>query len=156
MKPNDPILAGLLAIVMALVLCVNFVMAGPTAEMVKEVVDYYYTGQKEGPVLTEVKLCTSVKDLECVDSIDTGSVPLGKPIKVWMRFLVPKGSTYDDILVEYKYENTPWRVLPHKIESSIRYRLVDTYTLEKPGNWTVSVKRGASVLKSVNLIVPPK
>ena len=153
MKPNDPILAGLLAIVMALVLCVNFVMAGPTAEMVKEVVDYYYSGQDEGPILTEVKLCTTVTDLECVDSVDPGSVPMGKPIKVWMRFLVPKSSTYDDIFVEYSYENTPWRMLPHKIESSIRYRLVDTYVLEKPGNWTVNIKRGSDVLKSIPLKV---
>ena len=155
MKPNDPILAGLLAMVMALVLSVNFVMAGPTAEMVKEVVDYYYTGQDGGPILTEVKLCTTLAELECVDSIDPEAVPVGKPIKVWMRFLVPKGSSHDDIIVEYSYENTPWRMLPHKIEGSIRYRLVDTYVLEKPGNWTINIKRGTDVMKSINLVVTP-
>ena len=27
--------------------------AAPTAKMIKEVVDYYYSGQSEGPILTE-------------------------------------------------------------------------------------------------------
>lgn len=156
MKLNETMLAIVIAVVVALTLCANFVMAGPTAEMVKEVIDYYYTGQEEGPILTDVKLCSAIADKECEGSIDPNAVPLGEPVKVWMRFLVPKGSVYDDILVEYSYESTPWRVLPHKIEGAIRYRLVDTYAMQKPGNWTINIKRGAETLKSFNVTVPAK
>ena len=65
MKLNETMLAIVIAVVVALTLCANFVMAGPTAEMVKEVIDYYYTGQEEGPILTDVKLCSAIADKEC-------------------------------------------------------------------------------------------
>ena len=149
MKRNEKWSTSFIVAVVGLTLWANYVMAGPTAEMVKEVIDYYYTGQAEGPILTDVKLCTTIADKECEDSIDPNSVPIGQPVKVWMRFLVPKGSSYDDILVEYNYNNTAWRVLPHRIEGAIRYRLVDTYAMQKPGAWTINIKRGSETLKSI-------
>jgi hypothetical protein len=67
--------------------------AAPTAKMIKEVVDYYYNGQKEGPILTEAKLCKAVKNFECTETLDPNNVTKGETINVWMRFLVPKGVT---------------------------------------------------------------
>ncbi|MEJ2365462.1 MAG: hypothetical protein P8017_12440 [Deltaproteobacteria bacterium] len=128
-------------------------MAVPAADTVKEVIDYYYHGQEQGPILAEAKICKTVEALECVEGIDPGSFPMGETIKVWMQFLVPKGATYDDILVEYRYEGTPWRVQPHKVESSIRYRVVDSFKLDKSGNWTITIKKGPSTLKSFNVKV---
>lgn len=49
MKLNETMQAMVIAVVVALTLCANFVMAGPTAEMVKEVIDYYYGGEKKVP-----------------------------------------------------------------------------------------------------------
>jgi len=127
--------------------------AAPTAKVVKEVVDYYYTGQKEGPILTEAKLCQGIKDLECSEIANAGSLKKGETIYVWMQFFVPKGASYDDILVEYKHEGIPWRLMPHKIEGSIRYRLVDKFSLDKPGNWTITVKRGINKLSDFKVKV---
>jgi len=125
--------------------------AAPTAKMTKEVVDYYYNGQKEGPVLTEAKLCKGVKNFECTEPLDSNKVTKGETINVWMRFLVPKGVSYDDILVEYKHEGIPRRLTPHKIESSIRYRLVDKN--DKAGNWTITVKKGITKLREFKVMV---
>jgi len=129
-------------------------MAIPTSEMAKEVVDYYYYGQEQGPILTEAKLCKTVEALECVEELKLDSVLLGETVKVWMRFLVPKDATYDDIFVEYRYENMPWRIVPHKIVGSVRYRVVDQFKLSKPGKWTITIKKGISKLEefTVNVV----
>ena len=137
----------LLAVVLGLLLLIGTgAAAAPTAKVVKEVVAYYYNGQKEGPILTEAKLCQSVKDLECTELSSPNSISKGETLSVWMQFFVPKGASYDDIMVEYKHEGIPWRLTPHKIEGSIRYRLVDKSKLDKPGNWTITVKRGINKL----------
>jgi hypothetical protein len=135
-----------------MLLCTN-AMAVPTAEMVKQVIDYYYYGQDQGPILAEAKLCKTVEALECVEQIEAGSFPLGETVKVWMRFLVPQGATYDDILVEYKYEGTPWRVQPHKVEGSIRYRVIDSFKLNKAGNWSISIRKGPHTLQTFDVKV---
>ena len=131
----------------------NAAMAAPTAKMVKEVVDYYYNGQKEGPILTEAKLCKGIKNVECTETLESNKVKKGDAINVWMRFLVPKGVSFDDILVEYKHEGIPRRLTPHKIESSIRYRLVDKNSVDKAGNWTITVKKGITKLKEFKIVV---
>lgn len=144
----------LLAVSLGLLLVLNTAaVAAPTAKMTKEVVDYYYNGQKEGPILTEAKLCKEIKNFECTEIINPNSVTKGETINVWMRFFVPKGTSYDDILVEYKHEGIPRRLTPHKIESSIRYRLVDKNSVDKPGNWTITVKKGITKLREFKIKV---
>ena len=127
--------------------------AAPTAKMVSEVVDYFYSGQKEGPILTEVKLCKGVKDYECTETLNSENLTKGQTVNVWMQFFVPKGASYDDIVVEYKHEGVPRRLTPHKIEGSIRYRLVDKSSLDKPGNWTITIKKGVTDLKEIKVKV---
>ena len=144
----------LLAVSLGLLLVLNTAaVAAPTAKMVKEVVDYYYNGQEEGPILTEAKLCKRVKKFECTEMINPDSVTKGETINVWMMFFVPKGASYDDILVEYKHEGIPRRLTPHKIESSIRYRLVDKNSVDKPGDWTITVKKGITKLREFKIKV---
>jgi hypothetical protein len=144
----------LLSVGLGLLLFLNTgAAAAPTGNMTKEVVDYYYTGQKEGPILTDAKLCQGIKDLECSEITNPNSISKGGTVHVWMQFFVPKGASYDDILVEYKHEGIPWRLTPHKIEGSIRYRLVDKSTLDKPGNWTITVKRGINKLSEFKVKV---
>ena len=79
-----------------------YVMAAPTSKMVKEVVDYYYEGQTEGPILTDAKICKTVKSLSCEEPADPKAFTSGEPARIWMQFFVPKGASYDDIIVEYK------------------------------------------------------
>lgn len=134
----------------------SYAMAMPKAKIVKEVVDYFYSGQKEGPVLTDAKICKTIKDLDCESTMDLNAVPVGESVKVWMQFFVPKGAVYDDILVEYKLGSLPRYLTAHKVEGSIRYRTVDTYKPDKPGDWTITIKRGATNLESFNVKVVKK
>jgi hypothetical protein len=81
---------------------------------------------------------------------------MGEAINVWMQFFVPKGASYDDIVVEYKHEGVPRNLKAHKIEGSIRYRVVDRYKLDKPGKWTIAIKKGLTNLKMFNITVVEK
>ena len=131
-------------------------MAAPEAKKIREVVDYFYNGQKEGPVLTDSKLCKNIKGHECQEQLESNTISVGESAKVWMQFLVPKGELYDDIFVEYKHNSIPRNLQAHKVEGSIRYRLVDTYKPDKIGEWTVTIKRGSKSLKILNLKVIKK
>jgi hypothetical protein len=139
-----------------LVFCPLQTMAAPTAKMVNEVVDYFYNGQQAGPILADAKLCKSIEALDCEGTVDVNAVPMGEPIKVWMQFFVPKGATYDDIIVEYKHEGVPRNLTAHKVEGSIRYRVVDRFKLDKPGKWTITIKKGVANLKEFKINVTKK
>lgn len=71
--------------------------------------------------------------------MDTYTVSLGSTITIWMKFLVPKHASYDDVLVEYKYGDIAWHVTPYKVECSIRYRIVYKYKPNKPGKWIICI-----------------
>lgn len=131
-------------------------MAAPEAKNIREVVDYFYNGQKEGPVLTDSKLCKSIKGVKCQDQLESNTISMGEPVKVWMQFFVPKGDLYDDIFVEYKHNGIPRNLQAHKVEGSIRYRIVDTYKPDKIGGWSVTIKRGSKSLKMFNFKVMKK
>ena len=131
-------------------------MAAPSAKMVKEVVDYFYDGQTEGPILTDAKLCNTVKSFICEEPADPKAFTAGEPIRTWMQFFVPKGASYDDIIVEYKHDGVPRNLASHKVEGSIRYRLVDSYKLNKVGKWTITIKKGLTVLKAFDVNVVEK
>lgn len=131
-------------------------MAAPDAKTVQTVVNYFYDGQKEGPILTDSKLCRSIKGLECENPLGPNALSVGEPVKVWMQFFVPKGASYDDIFIEYKYNNSPRHLTAHKVEGSIRYRIVDTYAPDKSGDWTITIKRGSTNLKSFKIKVQKK
>jgi hypothetical protein len=131
-------------------------LATPTSKMVKEVVDYFYDGQTEGPILTDAKMCKSVKSLIFEEPADPKAFISGEPIKIWMQFFVPKGAFYDDIMVEYKHEGIPRNLAAHRVEGSIRYRLVNSYKLNKPGKWKITIKRGLTDLRAFDVNVIDK
>jgi hypothetical protein len=109
-------------------------MAAPPAKTVKDVVDYFYNGQEEGPILTDAKLCKSIKALECETAIDPKAVALGDVINVWMQFFVPKGAAYDDIIVEYKHEGVPRHL----------------------SKWSITIKKAMTNLKEFSITVIEK
>ncbi len=131
-------------------------MAAPPAKNVREVVDYFYNGQAEGPILTDAKLCKGIKALECEAAVDPKAVTQGDVLHVWTQFFVPKGAMYDDIIVEYKHEGVPRHLNSRSIEGSIRYRVVDKFKPDKPGKWTITIKKGVSNLKAFNITVIEK
>ncbi|MFH0924344.1 MAG: hypothetical protein V1872_01715 [bacterium] len=131
-------------------------LAELSPQMANEVVNYYFNGQEEGPILMEAKLCKTIENRECTEDIDPKSIVQGEVINVWMKFLVPKDASYDDIFIEYKYEGTPRQLTPYKVDSSIRYRVVDTFRPNKLGEWTITIKRGVKELKQFTIDVVEK
>ena len=138
------------------ILCFSYATAAPKAHIVKEVVDFFYNGEKEGPILTDAKLCKTIKSMNCEDMPGLNTIAVGESVKVWMQFFVPKGATYDDIFVEYKHEGLPRHLKAHKVEGSIRYRVINSHKPDKPGNWTITIKRGVTNLKLFNVKVVDK
>jgi hypothetical protein len=134
-----------------LVLAIPASEAAPPADTIKAVVDYYYEGSDEGPVLVDSKLCTEIRDLECVGEVDPASVGVGDTIMVWMQFFVPQDVTADDIMVEYAHEGVPRWLKAHKVESSIRYRVVNRYQLNKAGKWAIVIKKGTTPLERFDI-----
>ena len=155
-KPAFSLLLIIPIIMSLLAFCPPKAMAAPTAKMVNEVVDYYYNGQQEGPILVDAKLCKSIEALNCQETMDANAVPMEEPIRVWMQFFVPKGANYDDIIVEYKHEGVPRNLTAHKVQGSIRYRLVDKFKLDKVGKWTITIKKGVANLKEFKINVIKK
>ncbi len=131
-------------------------MAAPPAKNVKEVIDYFYNGQAEGPILTDAKLCKGITALECEAAVDPKAVTQGDVLHVWMQYFVPKGAMYDDIIVEYKHEGVPRHLNARSVESSIRYRVVDKFKPDKTGKWTITIKKGVANLKAFNITVIEK
>ena len=142
--------AWLIAFCSVLLLGASNGMAAPPAKAVKEVVDYFYNGQADGPILTDAKLCKSIAALECEAAIDPKAFTKGEVLHVWMQFFVPKGAAYDDIIVEYKHEGVPRHLKARGVEGSIRYRVVDKFKVDKPGKWTVTIKKGVANLWEFN------
>ena len=62
----------------------------------------------------------------------------------------------NDIYVEYKHNGIPRNLQTHKVESSIRYRLVNAYKPDKTGDWTVTINRGSKKLNTLNFKVIKK
>ena len=81
---------------------------------------------------------------------------LAYSIWVWMQFFVPQGATYDDVIVEFKHEGVPRHLTAYKVQGSIRYRVADRYKVDKPGKWTITIKRGMTSLKEFAITVVKK
>ena len=156
MKKKVLFLLHLFVICSFLISGVYLADASPQPKTLKEAVDYYYTGQNEGPILVDVRVCKVIHSLDCKTVLNPNAVPMGETVNVWMQFFVPKDGVYDDIMVEYAHEGVPRLLTPHKIQGSIRYRLVDKHKLDKPGKWTLHVKKGATSLKKIDVKVIKK
>ena len=59
-------------------------------------------------------------------------------------------------MVEFKHEGVPRNLSAHKVEGSIRYRLVDAYKSNKLGKWTITIKKGLTVLRTFDVNVIDK
>jgi len=133
----------------------------PDANAVKSTWDYFYRGQGQGPILVEAKLCTEVaregaNKFECTVELDTAAgVKAGtKGIVLWQAYLAPQNDSYEDLLVQVKHNNVVRETKDVKIKGEgWRARQWTGVSLNKPGNWSVSVMRGDQTLKEIQVKV---
>lgn len=124
--------------------------ARPSSEEARKFVDYYLSGQGQGPVLVRVQLCTDiVKDGEskndCSEVISGNSVKVSDKSFVWMHFAAPQGDKIENVLLQYNSGGITRDTKSLGVEGSIRYRVWKPFTPSKPGTWEIKVlHEGAS------------
>ena len=137
-----------------------FAQNKPTADAAKAFLDFYYTGQGQGVVLADAKVCTEVSRegdnrYECVDTVDLNALQAGETYNLWMLFVVPEGDTYEDILVQFNQGGLTRQTKEVSVSGSLRYRTWKSLRLTKVGDWTIKVlhARGDAVEELASLSV---
>ena len=118
--------------------------AKPTAEEVKQVIDYFYTGQADGVILADVKLCDDVYTQgehknECMAERADAKLTKGEAATVWMMFMVPDKVEPQNIMLQYDHAGTTMAVERAKITSAVRFRTWTKITPDRPGEWKVKI-----------------
>lgn len=131
----------------------------PTAAEAKRVIDYYYAGKTQGPVLVELKACTKLdtsKDSpnrnECVEEVK-GPVKKGSNVHAWTMWLVPDGGDYEDATIQFLYEDQVRSTMDIRLTTALRSRTFRANTVTRAGKWFVKVFRGGTELASVPFTV---
>ncbi|MFA0465410.1 hypothetical protein AB4524_00730 [Vibrio breoganii] len=109
----------------------------------------------------DFKLCESIikqgpEKNNCEKEIDPNNVVVGDNALVWMAYLVPKGESVDNILVQSSMNGLTRESHQVKVEGSIRYRTWKPVTFTKAGQWQVTVIEDAdqvNLLKQIDVTV---
>ena len=124
----------------------------PPAEEVRRVLDYYFNGKDRGPTLVELKACLKVdqtKDsptkFECIEEVK-GPVKMNTTVHGWTMWFLPKGSNYDDVVLQFAFEGQVRSTIDMKLDTEMRARTWRSQQLSRKGKWTISVVRGTAVL----------
>ena len=130
----------------------------PSGESALKVIDYYYKGASQGPLLIKAELCSKLEtekgpnQYTCLEAAGS-SAKKGAKISAILTFLVPADGSYDDVSVQFLNEGTVRSTKDIKLKGSFRYRTWVTEVLSKPGKWEVKVTRGGKDLHSDTITV---
>lgn len=134
--------------------------APPKPEEVKAVWDFFEHGKGQGPVLGEAKLCTEIgksgdTKSECTQEVGPDGVKAGTVVYVWQAYMLPKDEEVNDLSIQVKQGDTVRETKDVAVVKGTywRERTWSGITLRKPGNWTINVMRGPTVLKSFSVKV---
>jgi len=111
----------------------------PTAEAAMSFLNFYFKGQGQGVVLADVKICTEIKDNECVDTVAADSLKNGSQYYLWMLYVVPKDDQVDDIIIHFNYGGLTRLTRDVSVRGSIRYRTWKSFTLDRTGKWEIKI-----------------
>lgn len=128
--------------------------APPTGEQVKSVLDYFYNGQGQPPILVDAVLCKDIErknketKFNCNEAFgDTGSK--GDTVNVHMTFLVPKGDEAE-MMVQAVLDGVVRSTKDFKVKGgSMRNRTWKAFTLKKPGKWEFRILKGSETIKTL-------
>ncbi len=136
------LLSGLIILLLPVI---GYAQTKPTAAEAKKVLDYFYQGEAHGPILVEIKVCQEISKEEgnrnnCGNEL-AGPVEKGKPVFVWMMFMVPNKSEKQGIIVQYLHKGIARNVREMSISRGFRYRTWNKRVFTKTGKWTVKIVR---------------
>ena len=133
--------------------------APPSAEMIREVLDYQENGKDRGPALIELVPCLKVDNTKgsptaysCLEPVN-GPVPKNTTVFAWLMWLCPKDGKYDDVVIQFLHEGQVRKTVDTPVAGIGRTRAWRGDTFSKVGKWTIKVLRGDKELGSVDVNV---
>lgn len=136
-------------------------LAAPSAEEVRNVLGYYYSGSETTPVLVEFKLCEDVHregvdKNNCKNEIDKHSLEVGESVYAWMNFIVPREER-GEILMQFKHDGVVRGARKAGVHGAIRYRTWRKVQFSRAGEWQIPIlydnTRGVAEVDTVTLTV---
>lgn len=131
----------------------------PTADEARKVIDFFFDGQNQGPLLVDFTACLKVdteKDSEtrhsCVEPV-TGPVAKDTIVSAWMRWMVPRGGEYDDVVVQVLHNGVVRQTKDVTLKEAFRTRTYRSVRLSKSGTWELKVMRGSTEIASASVTV---
>jgi hypothetical protein len=134
----------------------------PAPDEVRRVINYYFNGKGQGPVLMDTKLCRDIKQdgndkNECVSDITTQSIKKGDSVYLWMAYMVPSDDETQNIVILFEKGGVTRSVESLQVSSQLRNRAWLKISFDKPGPWILKVVRdtgsGAEVLGMLDVTV---
>lgn len=117
----------------------------PSADSVRQVMDYYHTGSDV--TLLEYKLCRDIaregeNKHECSEVVDGNTIEAGSKVYFWMNFLVPGDTTENaNVLVQFKHKGRAISTYETPMPQTIRYRTWRLLPTNKTGDWQVAIEQ---------------
>ena len=146
-----------LVIVVGLISTTLFAQTKPTSEDALAFINFYFSGQGQGVVLADMKVCTTIEENECTDNVPLTSLKMDEQYMLWMMYVVPKDDKVDNILVQFNQGGITRITKEVSVVGSIRYRTWKSFSLNRTGEWEIKVlhdkPEGVEVLKSITVTV---
>lgn len=135
-------------------------LPAPDPEQVKRAWYHHYQGQGRAPLLVEAKPCLEVDNkkgsetrFECLRPVE-GPVPNKTTVHLWTAWLIPQGDKHEDLMVQFLHGDTVRTTRDVKLEGqSFRTRHYTGASLNKPGEWTIVLRRGEEELHRERVLV---
>ncbi len=130
----------------------------PSAAEAKKVLEYYYRGREQGPLLVELVPCLKVDNTtgpsksDCLEPV-TGPVKKGTTVNAWTLWIVPDGGNYDDVIIQWSLEGQVRSTTDVKLVPAFRSRTWRPSALHKVGKWEIKILRGADTLAQATVMV---
>ena len=124
-------------------LCCAQAIGAPSADEVRNVLSYYYSGTESTPVLVEFKFCEDVhrEGLDknnCSNEIDQHSLEVGESVYAWMNFIVPREER-GEILMQLKHNGVIRGARKANVHGAIRYRTWRKIQFSRAGEWEIPI-----------------
>ncbi|MEO1339306.1 MAG: hypothetical protein AAFV29_26945, partial [Myxococcota bacterium] len=137
----------------------------PTTQTVAALFDYWRRGGREGqgrPVLGHFLACLrldlkkgSPTRYECLEPVE-GAVRPGTKVYAWADWLVPRGSSFDDVAIAFVYDGEVRLRRPLSVRGRRTSPVVPTTIaaqLSQRGIYTLRLTEGARTLREVRVEV---
>lgn len=131
----------------------------PKIKEVRNVMEYYYNGEKSGPILMQLLPCLNIDQrknsktqYEC-NKPAPSTIKKGTTISAWTSWFVPKSGKYDNIMIQFVHDGIVRSTKDVMLVGGTRKRAYRSEKLSKSGRWEIRVLKGKRVIASSKFAV---